>query len=371
MAAAWLVLGTPFLVQALPAQFAIFARPTDTVHVSGNTFIGSQATYEARVLLFGDTGVMFNEWQYAVEDKQFGLAFPRNIRGYAHPVGIGSPLTSASSLTLLQWHHVAYVLDASGERIYVDGSLIASRATTGSAGNGASSIAAVGGIFRDGALRTSFRGVIDTLRISSVARYTGTTFIPPPGDLLADASTLILYNFGEAPGSPTIADLSGNGHTGTLGVGFGGATSPTLYSGTAFSGQPNSASARLEVNGIGTSMTSGPFVVSLPAASTLTLTWSGPANQPLILAAGPANPAGTVVPCLGSVDIGTPPGFQDIAILFDGSVFTLGPGGTTSQSFVLPALPIGLITTIQGAVLQPAASPCSFVLTAAFLIEII
>jgi hypothetical protein len=73
-------------------------------------------------------------------------------------------------------------------------------------------------------------GDIDALRVSSTARYTGSSFSPPVGDFSSDASTLLLYNFNDPPGSMTVTDSGPNGWTGTLGVGFAGATSPGIVS---------------------------------------------------------------------------------------------------------------------------------------------
>ncbi|NQU20164.1 MAG: PEP-CTERM sorting domain-containing protein [Candidatus Nealsonbacteria bacterium] len=64
--------------------------------------------------------------------------------------------------------------------------------------------------------------------MSDSARYSGISFTPPTGDLTSDANTQLLYNFNDPPGSTTVLDESPFGRTGTLGVGFGGATSPTL-----------------------------------------------------------------------------------------------------------------------------------------------
>ncbi|HEX2464932.1 MAG TPA: hypothetical protein VHR17_09915, partial [Thermoanaerobaculia bacterium] len=76
---------------------------------------------------------------------------------------------------------------------------------------------------------------LDTLRISDSARYSGDSFTPPPGDLSDDANTVVLFNFAVDDitfdqGTATVADLSGNMHTGTLGIGFPGATFPRIPS---------------------------------------------------------------------------------------------------------------------------------------------
>jgi hypothetical protein len=151
------------------------------------------------------------------------------VYGYAWPVNLPNPLIGPP-MQPCQWHHLAYCYDGAQERIYVDGQLVISRSGTGLVGNATSgSVASVGAILRtEGFVQPGFRGLIDTLRISSVPRYVGTAFVPPLGDLPADTSTLLLYSFNEPAGSMSIADSSGLGRNGELGVGFSGATSPTL-----------------------------------------------------------------------------------------------------------------------------------------------
>ena len=143
-------------------------------------------------------------------------------------------------------------------------------------------------------------------------------------------------------------------------------------------GQANSAAASLEINGAGGGGCQGPFGVAIPSEGTLTMNWSGPAGMPLILIAGPSNPANTTVPCIGIVDIGTPPTFSDVVIVFDGTIpsfpnflFNLNSTGTASQSFTLPVIASGTqLANVQGLVYQPVGSPCIAVLTASFLISV-
>ena len=59
-----------------------------------------------------------------------------------------------------------------------------------------------------------FKGVIDEVRVSNVARYTD-AFFPPSGKFTPDDSTMALYHFDESQG--TIAkDSSGHGHDGKI-----------------------------------------------------------------------------------------------------------------------------------------------------------
>jgi hypothetical protein len=216
---------------AARAQYARFENPTDTIDVAGQTVIGMAATYEA-VILFpsgsGAAGFVFNEWTDFAEDKQL-TAGPDVVGGFDY----SSPCClQATSLAIAPdvFHHIAFVYDGTGgeERIYLDGSLVASRAASAFDVSDADGTAHIGAIFRDGIVQSSFIGTLDSLRVSDVARYSGTSFTPPTGDMTSDADTLLLYNFDEPQGSPTVADGGPLARTGTLGQGFGGATSPQL-----------------------------------------------------------------------------------------------------------------------------------------------
>ena len=210
------------------AEYIFFDAATDTVDVSGQTVLGSSATFEAIVMFptgSGANGAIFEEHLAFGEDKQL-QAGPSYQRGFAY----SSPccLESTTALAPDVFHHVAYVLDgaANEERLYLDGSLVASRATAAFDVSDADGTAHIGATDRDGGTDISFVGYLDTVRISDVARYTGASFAPPTGDLPSDANTLLLYNFDDPPGSTTVADSGPLGRTGTLGQGFAGATSP-------------------------------------------------------------------------------------------------------------------------------------------------
>lgn len=142
-------------------------------------------------------------------------------------------------------------------------------------------------------------------------------------------------------------------------------------------GQANSAAAHLEVNGAGAGACQGPFNVTLGAAATLTFAWQGPAGMPIAIVAGPQNPGGASFPCIGIADVGTPPLYADITLLFSGTVpgfpnnlFFLNGAGTALQAFTLPSLPPGPLINLQGIVFQPVGAPCPAVLTAAFYIGV-
>lgn len=217
------------------AGVAFFDDLTDTIEVSGQTVFGTASTYEAIVLWpsahGGGSGgsQLFNEWQNFFEDKYLAVVPGPSggLFGYNHPVNPGLVISATTPVSFDQWHHVAFVYDGSEERLYLDGTLAQSRPASGDISD-ADGLGYVGGIFRDGVARDSFIGLIDVLRLSDVARYAGSSFTPPSPAMTSDANTVLLYTFDDAPGSTTVADASSLARTGTLGVGYGSATSPLL-----------------------------------------------------------------------------------------------------------------------------------------------
>lgn len=206
--------------------------------------MSSQVTYEAIVSLnstsypgdYVDTagppnaaGIVFTSWEADYEDQRFGIGDGGSVFVYSYPTNYGGDAFTAGNLTPGVWYNLAYVFNGSEENIYVNGGLVGSQSASGNIGIGASAITSIGAMFRDGGIDPSFLGDIQSLRISDVARYSGSSYTPTFSDFTDDSSTLLLYDFDQlSPGATSIDDLSGNGHTGTFGVGFTGATSPTV-----------------------------------------------------------------------------------------------------------------------------------------------
>ena len=212
------------------ANYLLFDAVTDSVQIDGQTPGGGTFTYEAVVIFtpaYCGTGAVFTEWTPGYEHRILGVG-TNQVTGYNYKRGFpyAFQLTNVV-LGLYQPHHIAFVSERWEERIYVDGRLEGSRATNYSGGESGSNGGFLGGgVFGDGWI-----GYLDSIRISNNIRYTGSEFIPPLGDMTADGNTLLLYNFNEVPGSLTTADSSGNGRTGTLGMGYiSGATSPEFVS---------------------------------------------------------------------------------------------------------------------------------------------
>jgi hypothetical protein len=141
------------------------------------------------------------------------LAF-RMFSGDSSPAEGGSVLTQ---IELDSWTHVAAVFDGTAIRLYLDGELkdgspaVLSGGATGDFGGrlviGANANDASG----------FFKGMMDEVRLSSVARYTGQSFTPPPGPFSSDADTVALWHFDESDGQQQVVDAKGV-HNGTLGI---------------------------------------------------------------------------------------------------------------------------------------------------------
>ena len=125
-----------------------------------------------------------------------------------------------------QWYHIAATVSGGQARTFVNG--VASTASN------------VGTLTQGPALRFGglagyafFNGLLDEVRISNVARYTG-NFGVPTAPFVSDASTLGLWSFDEGSGQ-TAADESGRSNTATLGSTPGAdANDPTSGAGYPF-----------------------------------------------------------------------------------------------------------------------------------------
>jgi hypothetical protein len=220
------------IVAATPctAQQARFAGCFDTIEMDGSTVLDNTATYEAVIRPDGDClnglWTIFCDHEPFQADKLLTVS-RTNVFVFNNCVS-GNGVSVPVALTD-DWHHVAWVYDGAAERVYLDGELIAEEPAAGGICDAVDK-ASIGAANREGAnpVYTSFQGAMESVRISSVARYTGQSFVPPMGDLTGDQHTQLLLNFNEDPGSLLVHDESPFARTGTLGVGFPQATSPEL-----------------------------------------------------------------------------------------------------------------------------------------------
>jgi hypothetical protein len=223
---ALLVCGSP----VVRAQYAFFTRDTDTIRVEGTPAISGSGTIEAVLMLVpvwsgaGD-GVVYDAWAQGLQDQRLSV-FPTAIWTVmsAMQPNIASDVPVAQGV----WHHVAFVVqNSTNKAIYLDGVRVTNAANSGSVGV-AGAKPQIGAVFRDARVYTSFHGVLKSVRLSSIARYTGATSTTQTAAFQNDASTLFLLNFNATNGATTLYDSSTNQYACSLGAGFAGATAPVI-----------------------------------------------------------------------------------------------------------------------------------------------
>lgn len=100
------------------------------------------------------------------------------------------------------WHHAAVVFDkGTGQvQLYLDGRALLDNPSTWTAINNSTEPLQVG---------SGLGGVVDEVRISSVARYSGTTYTVPTSPFTCDANTRALWHFDEYEGATVFHDACG------------------------------------------------------------------------------------------------------------------------------------------------------------------
>lgn len=134
-----------------------------------------------------------NSWVFAINNA----AGPTYTLVFSHRYG-GSQIifieaAATADLGLNKWAHIAVTRESDDFKLWVNGSQIGATVTDSDSIadlNAALSI----GRFVGGDSRHIFTGYIDDLRISDVARYTG-SFTPSASSLVNDSDTVLLYNF--------------------------------------------------------------------------------------------------------------------------------------------------------------------------------
>jgi hypothetical protein len=220
---------------------ALFSRPTDTISINGHTLVTNQITIEAEILIPSSLPVppaqtyprLFEEQLSTQGDKAF-WASPSIVGGGTWVVDNQNRLIAvANPASNDVWHHLAFVQDTNEYRVYLDGIEIGIEDFAGDPliANSPDSVMSIGAfLYTDGgALAQSFIGAIQWLRVSSVARYSGSWMTPPVTVPDSDAATQVLFDFTHVtPGTTIVYDLSPNHFIGTVAVGFSGATAPSF-----------------------------------------------------------------------------------------------------------------------------------------------
>lgn len=289
-----------------------------------------------------------------------------------------------------QWHHLAVTGNGPSVTCYLDGGAIAS-GTYGNPLNSGPADLYIGAAYSgSGTLfYDHWSGGIDEIRIWNVARTAAQIEGNRLYTLSGSEPGLVAYYKCDTTSGQTLVNsvvVTGAAIDGVLGSSTSSDPEDPIFTTSDFTpmfycvsgtGQPNSAAARLQVNGAGTGTGPGPFNVSVNGGSNLTLAWTGPATGALILAAGPLNTNNFTFGCVGKIDIGSGPYYSDLDFLFDGQnfpgnlLYVLSSGGTATQVFSVPQAASGASATFQGIVIQPGGSPCPLVLTAAFKVTVL
>jgi hypothetical protein len=119
---------------------------------------------------------------------------------FVHTTSAGTVTTlqsTATSWTAGTWHHFAGVITSAGIEQWIDGADHKTAAIV-LTGQTISNVTTVLGADAGNANR--YNGMIDELRVSKVARYSGATFTVPAAAFTSDASTIQLIHFDEGSG---------------------------------------------------------------------------------------------------------------------------------------------------------------------------
>lgn len=129
-------------------------------------------------------------------------------------VFLGATDTSSFESLAAGWHHIAYVKDGNGLRLYINGSRVAEDARSVAQPDNDTNdndLYIIGNQFTF----SYWTWPVDEIRISDNARYTGASYTVPTANFTTDANTVGLYNCDDGSGT-TLTDSSGNGNDITL-----------------------------------------------------------------------------------------------------------------------------------------------------------
>ena len=118
--------------------------------------------------------------------------------------------TSTTGVVANDWTMISIERDGNNHRLYINGTLEETGSSANRPDNGVFSVGK--NDFGD------FNGYIDELRLSSVARYEGTSFTEPSANYAVDGSTTALLHFDGTNGSTDIVNETEGGVTVLLGI---------------------------------------------------------------------------------------------------------------------------------------------------------
>ena len=165
-----------------PLTLEAYVTPADAVNDNEGHVLGVK--YQMRVVLGGDTG-RGSDWGFHANVLEGG--------GSINAKGVAARRT-----------HVAAVRTAKEHRLYVDGRLVARTEVSGP-------LPVIATPFSIGG--DAFRGIIDQVRVSSVARYDAE--FTPATTFAVDKDTMLLFVFDEGEGDE-LEDDTDNEHDGFI-----------------------------------------------------------------------------------------------------------------------------------------------------------
>jgi len=158
--------------------------------------LGSSATVELYFKAESQTGdkALINRWG-ATGNQAFRIGVTpssNTVKVDLKVQGSSTVQTMTGTYTGSGWHHVAFVVDGGEARLYLDGSRKGTAALSAGIAPSAVALRLGARVNSSGTLEQYFKGHLDEIRISNMARYSGTTFTPEPRFLM-DSSTVVYY----------------------------------------------------------------------------------------------------------------------------------------------------------------------------------
>jgi hypothetical protein len=214
------LVGTGNAMRTDGASYWLELRDDPLVELSGLSAFTAEAFVELTAVPTGYAGIVQSYGCLGTGatlpgcTSAFTLAMTGQTLSGALAVGAATYALQGPVMSTGVVHHVALTYDGATIRLFLDGALVASDAATGTVTQGIQEDVTAGPRttgFDGAVLDPAIPGVMDSIRLSSSARYTA-AFTPPTAKLGSDATSLIVVNFAtNAAGSTLASDANGSG----------------------------------------------------------------------------------------------------------------------------------------------------------------